>query len=801
MKKLKLLAWIVLMPLISAAQLQITGLVKDAQTLEPLAGAHILLDGTFLKTVTDKNGEFRFSELKADNYFMAVSYVGYENYSTNVQPAKDHPIEILMQRKIILEDEVVISSTRMTKAMPATYSDISKEELRRSNLGKDMPMLLQTSPGVVVTSDAGAGIGYTGIRIRGTDITRINVTVNGIPLNDPESHGVFWVNLPDLASSVESIQIQRGVGTSANGAAAFGASINIQTQGLRSDPYAELSSSAGSFNTFKNNVMLGTGLIDGKFTIDARLSKITSDGYVDRAFSDLKSFFVSGGYYSDKSIFRVKVFSGKEQTYQAWNGVPLDSLATNRTYNPSGEYEDEEGNLRYYDNETDNYRQDHYQLFFSRQLNRQLILNLAAFYVRGFGYYENFKQNQRFSKYGLPHVIVGGDTITKTDLVRRKYLDNHFTGGNLSLNYTPSGQTQVFFGGGLNHYRGAHYGTVHWADFSAGALPGRRYYENDGLKIQYDVFVKVIHRFFDRFNAYADVQLRGVNYEIEGIHDDLRDISQQHDFLFFNPKIGLVYDITQRHQVYFSFAGANREPTRSDYRDADESHNPLPEKLLNYELGHLINYDRFRINTNFYYMDYKDQLVLTGKINNVGSPIFTNVPSSYRVGVELDAAWKVSNMLRWSGNVTISRNKIKAFTEFVDSWDPPYEQISNELGETDISFSPSVIANSIFHFTPVEKLNLSLVSRYVGKQFFDNTSGNDRALDPWFVNDVRINYTLSTDFIREIEVHLLINNIFNTEYESNAWVYRYILNGEYEQMAGYFPQAGINVLGGVTLKF
>jgi iron complex outermembrane recepter protein len=801
MKNLKFLAFFFLMPLLGLSQSVITGRVIDAQTSEPLAGAHVSLEGTFLKTITNAQGRFEISGLRAEDYLLLVTYIGYESFLQEVDAGGRSEVVVAMQRLVVLEDEVVISATRMNAKMPSTYSDITRSELQRVNLGQDLPLLIGTSPSVVTTSDAGAGIGYTGIRIRGTDITRINVTVNGIPLNDPESHGVFWVNLPDLASSVESIQIQRGVGTSANGAAAFGASINIQTQTLRSEPYAEISSSAGSFNTLRNSIMMGTGLIDGKFTIDARLSKINSDGYVDRAFSDLKSFFVSGGYYSDKAILRVNVFSGNEKTYQAWNGVPFDSLATNRTYNPSGEYLDNEGNLRYYDNETDNYQQDHYQVFYSRELGRSLILNLAGFYVRGYGYYENFRQNQRFSAYGLPSVVIGGDTLTRTDLIRRKYLDNHFYGGNFSLSFSPSSKTQFHFGGGLNRYLGAHYGTVHWAEYASGGMPDRRYYDNDGVKVQYDVFGKVTHQLTERLNTYVDLQVRGVDYEIEGIHDDLRDLTQQHDFVFFNPKLGFIYDLNQRHSAYFSFAIANREPTRSDYRDADEFNTPRPERLYNYELGHNYTLNRFRLNTNIFYMDYKDQLVLTGKINNVGSPIFTNVPSSYRVGVELDAGWKIARSLQWAANATLSRNKIKGFVEFVDSWDPPYEQISRELGETDISFSPSLIATSMLNYIPIEGLTLGLVSRYVGKQYFDNTASDDRSLDPYFVNDIRASYKMYPAFINEIEFNLMINNIFSTEYVTNAWVYRFISGGEHAQMAGYFPQATINFLAGVTLRF
>ena len=800
MKRKMFLLWILSTPLWGFSQFSLSGRVVDDTSNEPLPGAHVVLEDTYNFTVSSIDGIFNFEHLKPSVYFLKISFMGYDEYRQEINLTGNLSVNVVLNQRAILEDEVVIRATRASVNEPTTYEDLTREALQETNLGKDIPFLLETTPGTVVTSDAGAGIGYTGIRIRGTDITRINVTVNGIPLNDPESQGVFWVNMPDFTSSVDNIQVQRGVGTSTNGAAAFGASINIQTLKLKADPYAEINSSVGSYRTIKNTVLFGTGLINGKFAVDGRLSRISSDGYIDRAKSDLKSFFVSGSYYGENSIVKLNIFSGKEKTYQSWNGVPGDSLETNRTYNPSGEYIGPDGEIMYYDNQTDNYQQDHYQLILSQSINRKLNLNTALFYVRGYGYYESYKQGQKFAEYGLDSLFIGGDTVTQTNLVRRKYLDNDFYGLTFSVNYNSFKKLQATFGGSWNYYDGGHYGTIIWSEYASNGSIDRRWYDNTGTKQQFNVFGKVNYQAFKKVNVFADLQLRGINYEITGTHDDMEDISQKHDFLFFNPRFGAVYNPTSRQKLYFSFAVANREPTRSDYRDSDSTHMPKSEKLFDYELGYGYSTARFKVNANLFYMDYKDQLVLTGEINNVGAPIFTNVAESYRAGIELSGGWKIIEKLRWEGNVSLSQNKVKDFNEYVDDWSPPREQIQKELGETDLSFSPNVIANSILSVEPVEALSFKLVSKYVGEQFIDNTSSDLRKLDPYFVNDIRVNYTFSTSFISEIGLFVNISNIFSVKYETNAWVYRYYYDGVESSMDGYFPQAPINFLAGISLK-
>ena len=801
MKKVFICAILALLPFVAFCQYNISGNVVSSKTNEKLPGAHLILENTFYSTISDQDGNFNFNKLKKGIYLLKISFLGFEHFQKEIKLDNNVELSVKLIPKAIMEEEVIIRATRAHAKSPTTFKNISRKELKEVNLGQDLPYMIENTPGVVVTSNAGTGIGYTGIRIRGTDISRINVTINGIPLNDPESNGVYWVDMPDFASSVDNIQIQRGVGTSTNGAAAFGASINIQTQKLKPEPYATINSSAGSYKTFRNNLSFGTGLITGKWSVDGRLSKITSDGYIDRAWSDLKSFFVSGSYFGDKSMFKLNIFSGKEKTYQAWSGVPGDSLATNRTYNPEGQYIDENGKIVYYDNQTDNYQQDHYQLFYSGMLNKNLNINASLFYIKGYGYYESYKQDQKFSKYGLNNVIIGGDTIRKTDLIRRKYLNNDFYGLTFSAFYDSFKKLTASFGGSYNYYDGAHYGKIIWAEYASNGNINRRWYNNDGVKKQSNIYGKLNYQLTKPLNIYVDLQLRTVNYKIEGTHDDLRDLSQKHNFVFFNPKFGAFYEFNQNHSAYFSFAIANREPSRNDYRDADENHKPESEKLTDYELGYSFKSGRFRFNANFYYMNYKDQLVLTGKINNTGNPIMINVPKSYRTGIELAAGLKITNIIKWELNGAFSRNKIKDFTEYVDNWSPPYEQISKNLGETDLSFSPGILANSIISVEPVKNLILKLVSKYVGKQYIDNTSNNNRKLAPYFVNNIRINYSFTTNLIKEIDLFLLVNNIFSEKYESNAWIYRYYYEGKEYELDGYFPQAPVNFLVGVSLKF
>lgn len=801
MKKLFLLCFAIAFTLNVFAQISLSGVIRDSQTNEALSGAHLSLQPTFLTQISNERGEFGFTNLKPGVYTLKVTYLGYDNVVQVIEVKSDEFVDIGMFRRPIMEEEVVVLASRVAGNSPVTFTNIEKEQIQKSNFGNDIPFLLATTPSLVATSDAGAGIGYTGLKIRGTDITRINVTLNGVQWNDPESHSVYWVNLPDLASSIESIQIQRGVGTSSNGAAAFGGSINIQTQSLRADPYAEISSIMGSFNTFKNAISVGTGLIDGKFTLDGRFSKINSDGYVDRATSNLESVYFLAGYFTDKTLVKFNMISGREKTYQAWNGAPYDSLFTNRTFNPSGLYYNGDGSIGYYDNETDNYKQDHYQFTCSRTLNRKMIMNLTAFMVKGFGYFENMKQNQKFSNYGLSDFIIGNDTIKRTDLVRRKYLDNAFYGGNFSFKYQHSQTLQSIIGGGYNYYDGNHYGKIVRADFGENIPEDFLWYQNNGIKKQYNLFGKVNYEHNQRFNLFAEMQLRAINYSINGIHDNLLDISQKHDYLFVNPKAGFVVPVNKRNQVYFSAAIANREPTRTDLKDADLDNQPKEELLLNIEAGHTYTSNDFRFHTNLFFMDYKDQLVMTGKINRVGDPVFTNVPNSYRAGVELAFGWKPTSNLNWQANLTLSKNKILNFTEYVDNWSPPFLQIETDLGTTDISFSPSVTGSSILSYRILEGFDVALISKYVGKQYIDNTSNDDRKLDPYFVNDLMFRYSISTGFIKGIDLSFTVNNIFDRKYITHAWIYRYFEDGGEYHQDGYFPQAGINILGGVFLKF
>ncbi len=798
---------------------------------EPLAGASVVLENSLYGVSTGSDGRFEFKNLKRGNYVLAVSFIGFETKMVNVQLNSPQEISIELEPDVVMTGEVLVSATRAGNKTPVAYSNISGETIENRNMGQDIPYLLQLTPSFVATSDAGAGVGYTNFRIRGTDLNRINVTVNGIPLNDAESHGTWFVDQPDLASSLENIQIQRGVGTSTNGAAAFGATINLQSNTLRKNAYAGYNTAFGSFNTFKNTVSAGTGLLNNRFTVDARLSKVTSDGFIDRAFSDLKSFFLSGGYYAGNTVLKLNVFSGFEETYQAWNGVPSVRLNNDpegmKRYEEHWLYTPQQTqemissdsrtyNLYTYENQVDNYQQDHYQLHFSHKFNGYLNLNASGHYTHGYGYYENFKEDEDLADYQIPYIQVGSEVIETTDLVNRKWLDNDFYGLTFSLNYLKN-RGDFTFGGGWSTYDGDHFGNVIWGEHlgsietiyereeTNGPLKflktKHEWYRNKGLKKDFNVYAKYNYSLTEKLNAYADVQFRKINYEVDGIDDDLRDITQQHNFNFFNPKLGLFYQPASNQNVYASFAVANREPARSNYVDADPQGNqPVHETLHDWELGYNYKSQTLSLGANLYYMNYRDQLVLTGEINDVGAPIMVNVDDSYRAGIELQAAVQITGSIRWSANATFSRNKISDFTEYVDNWDTGGQE-AFDLGTTDLAFSPEVVANSELRFEPVEHLGLSLNSAYVGQQYIDNSSSAERALDAYFVNNLKADYTFTTGLFNEITLHVLVNNLFNTMYESNAWVYSYILGGERYEMDGYFPQAGTNFMAGVNFKF
>jgi iron complex outermembrane receptor protein len=772
------------------AQLSISGTVSDADGKSgTLPGAAVTLEGTYTGTFTDASGAFRLSNLKPGQVSLRISLLGYETYTQTIDLAQSSTVTVTLQKTAIAVDEVVVSATRANQKSAIAYTNVSRRDLDKLNLGQDIPQLLNFTPSLVTTSDAGAGVGYTGFRIRGSDETRVNVTLNGIPYNDAESQGTFFVDMPDFASSVSSIQIQRGVGTSTNGAGAFGASVNIQTNTLQTKPYAEANLSAGSFGTRKATILAGTGLLNNHFVLDARLSSIHSDGYIDRAFSNLKSFYVSGGYYSEKSFIRLNIFSGQEQTYQAWNGVPENLLQTNRTYNSFT-----------YDNQTDNYQQDNYQLISSFGLSKAWRLNASLFYTKGKGYYEELKPNDSFSKYGLPNVVVGDSTIRQTDIIRRKWLANGFYGSVFSFDYNGLGKLTANIGGGWNQYNGDHYGEIIWARVAGNTNIRDRYYSDNAIKTDFNLYAKAFYQFASSLNGFLDLQVRTVGYSFLGFNSQLQNVQQSVNLTFFNPKAGLTYSINDHSTVYASVGVGHREPNRDDYTQSTPVSRPKAEQLIDYEAGYKIQTTKLAFTANAYYMDYQNQLVLSGQINDVGAYNRVNIPTSYRAGLELELGVRLAKQLRWNVNTTLSQNKVKNFTEYLDNFDTG-AQDSRQYNQTDISFSPNVIVGSQLMFTPAKGLELSLLSKYVGKQYLDNTSNESRKLNPYFTNDIRLIYSLKPKFAQEIAFTLLFNNVLNELYESNGYTYAYVSEGKVAADNAYFPQAGRNFLAGVRVRF
>ena len=684
---------------------------------------------------------------------------------------------------------VEVLATRAGARTPFTKSNINAEDIRKLNLGKDLPFLLNQTPAVVINSDAGNGVGYTGLRIRGSDLSRINVTLNGIPYNDAESQGVFFVDLPDIASSVNSIQIQRGVGTSSNGSGAFGATINISTHEFNQDAYAEVNNSYGSFNTWKNTVRAGSGLLDNHFTLDARLSRVSSDGFIDRAKSRLSSFYLGSGYFSKKTQVRLNAFGGEERTYQAWNGVPESMLKTNRTYNSAGTEKPGEP----YDNETDNYLQNHYQLFINHAINNNLAFNTSFFYTKGKGYYEQYKASQEFSNYGLPHPVVGGDTIESTDLIRQLWLDNDFYGSVASLQYNRSA-TQLTLGGGWNRYEGDHFGKIIWAQ--TGVPLNYHWYDLTANKRDVNIYGKWQQRLDNHFQTFADLQYRSVKYRINGFKDNPGlFIDNAYDFI--NPKIGLSYSRTGM-QAYVSYALANKEPNRDDF-EAGQNHQPSHETLHDLEIGFERKLAAFTFNATGYYMYYRNQLVLTGQINDVGAYTRTNIPSSYRLGAELQGTVQLLKPLQLSVSLALSRNKINDFVEYIDDYDNGGQKTFS-YKDPDIAFSPSVVSSASITYKPFADAELGLFSKYVSRQYLDNTSNSSRQLKPFFINDLHASYTLRSKLFKEINFIGQLNNLFNVKYEPNGYTFSYLYSSALVTENYYYPMAGINFMFGVNLK-
>ena len=733
-----------------------------------------------------------FNKKKSITTLLVIPFIGFAQ----------QPIDTIAMQKVL--DEVNVNALRATEKTPVAFTNISKSEIEKGNLGQDFPYIISQTPSVVTTSDAGAGVGYTSFRIRGSDPTRINVTVNGIPLNDSESQGVWWVNMPDFSSSIGSIQIQRGVGTSTNGASAFGASVNLKTTDLNKDAYIRSNNTFGSYKTLKNNVEFGTGLFANKFAFDGRFSQISSDGYIDRATSNLKSFYLSASYSEKNEILKAIIFYGHERTYQAWYGVPLNYLDSARTYNSY-----------VYDNEIDNYGQTHYQLHYSKKVYKNTNVTISAHYTHGEGYYEQFRSGEDLVDYGLENILIGNDTIASTDLIRRKWLNNDFGGLTYSLNHK-MGNIDLTFGGASSRYSGQHYGNVIWAQYASNADFNHQYYWNKAEKFDHNFFAKANYKYSDATNIYVDLQRRRIDYVFEGLDAEENSAEQEVNLEFFNPKFGLHHTLNESQVIYASFGVANKEPDRSDYTESTPNSRPTHETLYDTEIGYKQKGDKITFGANLYFMNYENQLVMTGKLNDVGARTHVNIAESFRKGIEIEGTYKLTNKLTWAANMTLSENKIVTpFVEHVDNWDTwGVDEVTHE--NTDLAFSPKVIWASQINYKLSRSTSVDFISKYVGEQFIDNTSSEDRVLDDYLVDHLRLTYEWNSKIFNTAKLSLHVNNLLSNEYVNNAWVYRFISNGwdpsgsdhyvnadseKGYNMAAYFPQATRNYLVGLTLGF
>ncbi len=809
------------------AQGPVAGTITDARTGEALPGATILLDGAAIG-VTNAAGAFTLAAVPAGAHELRITFLGYEPLVQAVQgQAASQQLNARLRPGGVLTGEALVTASRASDRTATVYTNLSKQDLNKRNFGQDLPYLLDQTPSVVVTSDAGAGVGYTDIRIRGTSSTGINTTINGVPLNDPESHGSFLVNLPDLASSINSIQVQRGVGTSQNGSAAFGASLNISTLDNRREAYAETQNSYGSFNTWKNNVSFGTGLVGKYFTFDGRLSRIASDGYMNRAASDLKSYYFAAGYQQKNTLLKFITFSGREKTYQAWNGVPEPALTGNlallQTYIDNGELSPanaaralQEGR-RYsyytYDNQTDNYQQNHYQLHLSQGLGADWNLGAALHLTRGFGYYESYRAGRKLADYNLPNVVNGGDTIRRTNLIDRKWLDNYFYGGTFALNYQPraNDKLQATLGGGWNRFDNDHYGEIIWAQYASTSFPGQRYYFNTARKTDFNAYARATYQALPWLGLYADAQVRRIIYKIDGVEDAQNDVTTRASYTFFNPKAGATASLGRGQQLYASLAVGQREPVRADFTDRQAGYPAAQaERLLDFEGGYRLTRadlsflgprTAVRVEANYFDMNYRNQLVATGQLNDVGTALRTNVARSYRRGVELTGFVAADDKISLSSTLTLSRNRILDY--YAVTYDANYNPVvATEGRTTTISYSPSAVSAHTLEGQPLKGLRLAALYKTVSRQYLDNTTDDNRSLAGYQVLDLRLRYALHPAFMKEIELALLVSNVLNTKYSANGYTYSYVgASGQSETFNWYYPQATRNFLASVNLRF
>ena len=784
-------------------QYSLWGVVTNANG-EKLEGASVFITGSDSHAaVSDFEGYYTLDKVPTGTYELKVTYLGYESLIKTVNLVEDTHLDLMMEGSIFQLENIEIIANKLKPQSPFTFVERNKEEIELKNVAQDLPFLIEHTPSLVVTSDAGAGIGYTGLRIRGSDATRINVTINGVPLNDSESHGVFWVNLPDLGTSVDKLQIQRGVGPSTNGTGAFGATLGLNTNQITQNPSIKLQSTLGSFNTRKLSASFSSGLMNQKYLLEGRYSSITSDGFIDRATSDLSSYFFSGLRVTPSSSLRLNVFGGSEVTYQAWNGVPEallngteEELLEHYFNNSNGNYNtvadslnlfnsDRSYNAYTYENEVDDYRQTHAQLVYNKQFSDKIKFNATGHFTHGEGFFEQFKFQEE---------LVDWPTLERTDtsdLVVQRWLDNDFYG--LILNGEAKASKDLLLNVGLsyNRYSGDHFGDVINV-FNEPALTSRsEYYRSDALKTDLNSFIKAEYDINDKISVYGDAQVRNLSYSTAGTDNDLSAFDIDTSYTFFNPKGGIKVQLSNREHIYGSVAVAQREPVRGDFLDARGVAVPRSEHLTDFELGYRGIKNKLAIEANLYFMKYRDQLVLTGAVNDVGGPVRTNVDDSYRTGIEINVKYTFSEYLSWSPNLTFSRNRISAFTEAVTG---------TALTDTEISFSPELIGGSVLTYSPLHNLELSLLSKYVSSQFIDNTSNEDRELPGYFVNDLVVSYTLEPELIEEVQFKLLINNFLNTTYSSNAYSYSYIYNDLITENY-FYPQAGINFLLSASVTF